>query len=77
MTYQLLKDYIDSKGIKQQKIVDILSELYPDECFSKNKLSNILLGKVELSAEDFKKIFLAIKSIFPDAQVNNFFDLNY
>lgn len=77
MTYELLKNFIDSMGLKQVKLSNLLLERYPKSNFTKNKLSNILLGKVELTVDDFQKILTVLKNLFPNVTANDFFNLDY
>ena len=73
MIYQEIKKFLIEKGIKQSRLSSLIEETYPDLKFSKNKLNNILNGRVELTAEDFRIILLILKKIFPDLEANYFY----
>lgn len=73
MVYQELKKFLIEKGIKQSKLADLIKESFPNLKFTKNKLNNILNGRVMLTTEDFRIILIVLKEIFPDLEANYFY----
>lgn len=73
MVHQEVKNFLVEKGIKQSRLSILIEENFPDLKFSKNKLNNILNGRVELSAEDFRIILFTLKKIFPELEANYFY----
>lgn len=74
MVYQKIKNFLLENGIKQSKVAELVEENFPDLKISKNKLNNILNGKVELSAEDFRIILIVLQKLFPKLEANYFYE---
>lgn len=73
MVHQEVKNFLNEKGIKQSRLSILIEESFPELKFSKNKLNNILNGRVDLTAEDFKIILLTLKQLFPELEANYFY----